>query len=99
MSAAQPAPQESTLPTPYQTPGLDGASDAAAGDVAAAAPADPPVFAPRGAVYGAAPGASVVTLQARKAALLVVHRPDGSVFFAQQMKAGEAYRAPPPTTA
>jgi hypothetical protein len=36
----------------------------------------------------------VVTVQAIKSVSLVVRRPDGSVYFAQQLKPGEAYRAP-----
>lgn len=105
ISAAQPAPQESTLPTPYRTPGLEvatatsdpsGASapSGASREVAAAQPAAPSVFTPHGPIYGAAAQASMVTLQARKPALLVIHGPDGSVYFGQQLKAGEAYRAP-----
>ena len=105
VSAAQPAPQESTLPTPYQTPGLDVASSGAAtsdaakqdGAQAAAVSADTfasPTFTPRGAVYGAAAAVSSVTLQAKKSASLVIRGSDGSVYFAQQLKAGEAYRAP-----
>ncbi len=98
LSAAQPAPQESTLPAPYVTPGLAPVDDAATSvstDPAAAAIA--PVraaFNPRGAIYGAAPGQSVVTLQARKTASLIVRGGDGAVYFARQLAAGESYRMP-----
>ena len=93
VSAAQPAPVESTLPPPYQTPGL--ASSGAPADASAAAEdQDPPTFIQHGQVYGAAAQASQIVLQARKSISLVVRRPDGSVFFAQVLKAGEAYRAP-----
>ncbi len=51
-------------------------------------------FVAHGAVYGASAGQSPVVIQARKAAGLVVHGPDGSVYFARQLVAGEAYRAP-----
>jgi len=104
VSAAQPAPTESTNPAPYQTPGLDPA----AGSPAAAAAANQTpagainpaeaiafrTFSPRGAVYGAPQLASTVTLQARKPVSLVIRSPDGQVHFAQVLKAGEAYRAP-----
>jgi cytoskeletal protein RodZ len=116
VSAAEPAPQDSTLPTPYKTPGLDpGAqalavpgvaaskavpavsatpgSAAPAADLPAEAPA-PATFTAKGMVYGAEPAQSAVTLQAKKSVTLVVHNPDGSVFFARQMAAGESFRAP-----
>ena len=52
-------------------------------------------FKPRGVVHGAAANdGSGVVLQARKPASLVVRGADGSVFFARQLNAGEAYRAP-----
>jgi cytoskeleton protein RodZ len=93
-----PAPTESTTPQLYLTPGLEApATTTAPGmtpvstDPAAATPA---VFTPKGTIYGAAPQASSVTLQARKAASIVVRGPDGAVYFARQLAAGEAYRAP-----
>ena len=109
VSAAEPAPQDSTLPTPYRTPGLEvaGAATPAPGEapaasatptgleVAARASAEAPaVFTPKGTVFGADAAQSSVTLQARKSVTLVIHNPDGSVFFARQMAAGEAFRAP-----
>ena len=108
VSAAEPAPPDSTLPTPYKTPGLEVAGAAPAADPAAASPqtpsglevaaaasaAAPAIFAPKGTVYGAAANQATVTLQARKSVTLVVHNPDGSVFFARQMAAGEAFRPP-----
>lgn len=108
LGAPLPAPVESTTPTPYETPGLAAAS-AAGGSVAddagpatmaqAEAPAAPatslsPTFTPKGEVFGAAAADSVVTLQALKAASLIVRGADGSVYFARQLAAGEAYRAP-----
>jgi cytoskeletal protein RodZ len=52
-------------------------------------------FKPKGAVHGAAANdSSGVIIQARKPATLVVRGGDGSVFFARQLAAGEAYRAP-----
>jgi hypothetical protein len=65
----------------------------------AATPAEPdeplpPTFVARGQVYGAEPETSIVTLQARKGASLIVRGADGSVYFARQLSAGEAYRAP-----
>lgn len=80
-------------------------SDALAADKAArkavaatepAAPAEPlpAAFTPDGQIYGADANASAVTLQARKAGALIIRGADGSVYFARQLKAGEAYRAP-----
>jgi cytoskeletal protein RodZ len=106
VSAAEPAPADSTLPKPYLPPGLrpsapvSGAaaesSSAPAAPEAAAEPsaAPPPIFVPRASVYGASPGNAAVILQAKKSATLVMHNPDGSVFFARQLAAGEAYGAP-----
>lgn len=52
-------------------------------------------FKARGVVHGAAPAdSSGVLLLARKAATLVVRGGDGSVYFARQLNAGEAFRAP-----
>ena len=98
-------PQEATRPDPYVTPGLAGA-EGGAGDtgvrvqgvtttILTEIPADaPPTFKPAGKVYGAAVNASAVTLQARRSAALIIHGPDGRVVFAEQLKPGEAYRAP-----
>jgi cytoskeleton protein RodZ len=107
LSAPLPAPKDQTVPDAYITPGMQdptlnanatGQPDPAAAAVAVAGPLDSvPVgaaFNPRGAVYGAAPDASHVTLQARKAAAVVLRGSDGVVYFARQLAAGEAYRAP-----
>lgn len=61
-----------------------------------AAPTEPlpATFSANGKIYGAEPETSIVTLQARKAASLIVRGADGSVYFARQLSAGEAYRAP-----
>ena len=93
ISAAQPAPQESTLPTPYVTPGLDASSSPAAYD-GSIDPKASPTFIPHGTIYGAAANASVVTLQARKSVSIVIRAPDQKVVFAGVLKPGEAYRAP-----
>jgi cytoskeleton protein RodZ len=54
-----------------------------------------PVFVPNGKIYGAVAGQpSAVTLQALKSASLIVRGADGSIYFARQFAAGEAYRAP-----
>ncbi|HEY5411707.1 MAG TPA: helix-turn-helix domain-containing protein [Caulobacteraceae bacterium] len=98
VSAAQPAPQESTLPTPYVTPGLgpDGATSPSATGVydGAIDPKALPTFTAHGAVYGAAAGASLVTLQARKSVSIVVRTPEQKVVYAGVLQPGEAYRAP-----
>ncbi len=101
VSAPLPAPADQTVPAPYITPGLDPEAQAAA--LAAQATPLPPgpqinvgaAFNPKGVVYGAAPNASGVTIQARKPANIVVRNSDGSVvYFARQLAAGEAWRAP-----
>lgn len=103
-----PAPVESTIPPPYETPGLEaataanGSADAASAaarasaqtQAAASAVQLPPVFAPQGAVYGATADASQVIFQARKSTSLIARGPDGRPYFARQLAAGEAYRAP-----
>ena len=96
LGAPLPAPPEAAPPPAYKTPGLGGAGDATSGQ---ATPGDsgPPIGAPfvaRGVVYGSDGAASGVTLQARKPTTLVVHGPDGAVYFARQLQAGEAWRAP-----
>lgn len=92
LAAAQPAPPDSDVPKPYITPGLAPPSAAPAQDQAAAA--QPVAFSPKGAVYGAPPEQSTVTLQARKTALLIIRGADGTVYFARQLTVGQAYRAP-----
>ena len=107
LGAPLPPPMESTTPDLYETPGLALAGEDGAGDLdkaaVAAVQADGalaanarvlvPTFQAKGQVYGGA-GTSLVTLQALKAGSLVVRGADGSVYFARQMAAGEAYRAP-----
>ena len=76
------------------------ASASAAAAVAAAANVTPtgyassPVFAPKGAIYGAPANEPSVILQAKKAASLIVRGAGGAVYFARQLAPGEAYRAP-----
>jgi hypothetical protein len=52
------------------------------------------VFSAKGAVYGAAADQSAVILQAHKPASIIIRGADGTVYFARQLVAGEAYRAP-----
>ena len=98
-----PAPRDQDIPAAYVTPGLeDGfASIAAQTNSSAAAPV--PVtdvlqmrkaFNPQGAIYGAQPENSSVTIQANKSVNLIVHSSDNVVYFAHQLGAGEAYRLP-----
>jgi transcriptional regulator with XRE-family HTH domain len=96
ISAAQPAPQESTIPEPYVTPGMapEADADAAKADHPAIDPAAPATFSSHGAVYGAPAGASSVVLQAKKSVSVVARGAGGAVYFAQQLKPGEAYRPP-----
>lgn len=105
LGAPLPAPTESTTPQLYLTPGLEApgvaAFDLVKPGVVPAAQTQPavmlpmePVFTPQGEVYGSPPQTSAVTVQARKPALIVVRGADGAVYFAKQLNAGEAYRAP-----
>lgn len=100
LSEPQPAPPDQTIPALYVTPGLEKellGVDPADPNAALPATAEAPVqraFNPRGAIHGAPASASQVTLQAKKAASLVVRVPDGRVLFARQLAAGESWRAP-----
>lgn len=90
---------EASIASSGSADGVDAARKAAAKS-SEPKPADPlaqplpQTFAAQGAVYGAPANASQVTLQARKPTSLIVRGPDGSVYFARQLAAGEAYRAP-----
>jgi cytoskeletal protein RodZ len=103
VESTTPAPYET--PGLAAATAADGSADAseAAAKLAKAnkpqTPAPPPAdlpatFASKGAIFGASAENSVVTLQARKPASIIVRGPDGSVYFARQLAAGEAYRAP-----
>lgn len=97
IGASTPAPASQNLPEPYTPPGLplaDGTRAPAvqAASIAAAA-AIPTVFTARGAIYGAPTGN--VVLQAIKPSSLIVRGVGGAVYFARQLAAGEAFRAPP----
>lgn len=102
IGAPLPAPRDQTVPVQYVTPGLEEAFGATAAEATVPyggpASAGIPVgaaFNPRGAIFGAAPEASMVTLQARRPAALVVRSPDNiQIQFARQLSAGESFRAP-----
>jgi transcriptional regulator with XRE-family HTH domain len=95
LAAAQPAPPESDVPKPYITPGLAPPTATLAPDAGQpAVQAQSPVFSAKGAVYGAAADQSAVILQAHKPASIIIRGADGTVYFARQLVAGEAYRAP-----
>jgi len=109
LGAPLPAPVESTTPPPYETPGLAEAVLTEDGRLTLQGkpkPLDqmtdppplaqlPPKFTPKGAIYGAqATEASSVTVQALKSSQLIVRGADGSLYFARQLAAGEAFRAP-----
>jgi cytoskeleton protein RodZ len=100
-----PAPVESTTPAPYEPPGLAEAMGLKPrADPNAPAPAPetlidlaslPQTFQPKGVVYDGSPQQrSPVTLQALKPATLIIRGADGSVYFARQLAAGDAYRVP-----
>jgi transcriptional regulator with XRE-family HTH domain len=101
-----PAPPEAATPAVYETPGLAAAAGigpAAAGvgasSGAAASPTASPAtpgapFVQAAAVYGPEAPASGIVFQARRATSLVVRGSGGAVYFARQLAAGEAWRAP-----
>jgi transcriptional regulator with XRE-family HTH domain len=96
-------PADQTVPKPYVTPGIgvtgidpNAAQDTPAPDAAtpATAASSPVVFTSRATVYGLPAKSGGVVVQAKTAGSLIVRGPDGSVYFARLLKAGEAYRAP-----
>lgn len=98
-----PPPPDQDVPAPYVTPGLEAqfASLDAAQDANSTAPADDAgtalmrkAFNPRGAIYGAEPEDSSVTLQATKSVNLVLRGVNGAIYFVHQFAPGEAYRLP-----
>ncbi|WP_427790646.1 helix-turn-helix domain-containing protein [Brevundimonas diminuta] len=103
LGAPMAAPPDQTTPAMYITPGLEAElTGADPDDPNAPVQAAPPVqaaFNPRGAIYGASATTSLVTLQARKPAILVIRQGDGRIYFARQLAAGEAWRAPPDLSA
>ena len=100
LGAPLPAPSESTTPAPYVTPGMSSSGSAIPTPSAAQAAtivdpaAAPTPFVAKGAIYGAPPASSSVTLQATRPGSLVIHGPDGQVYFAKELAIGEAYRLP-----
>jgi transcriptional regulator with XRE-family HTH domain len=95
VGAPLPAPAEATAPAPYSTP-VAGPDGTATNAVAHKPDPDaaPQPFVPQGTIYGAAAGASNLIIQARKSISLEIRGPDGVVYFARQLAAGEAYRVP-----
>lgn len=96
LGAPLPAPAEATAPPAYETPGLPGAAPvngAVAGASATVETAGKP-FVAAGTIYGAGGAGSAVILQARKPISLIVRGGGGAVYFARQLAAGEAWRAP-----
>lgn len=92
-----PPPVEATLPPAYITPGLEpeGPRPPPASGALIAAPADEAVrfFQVKGKMYGAQPQASAVTVQATAGVFVILRRGD-KVLEIQELKAGDAYRAP-----
>ena len=90
LGAPLPPPPEASNPPTYQTPGLEppNATPSVEGGVIGAP------FVVAGTVYGAPGPASATVLQARKPTSLIVRGPQGAVYFARQLAAGEAWRAP-----
>jgi hypothetical protein len=98
LGEALPPPQESTLPDPYITPGLapevTGVEVPPANEGPLRPPAEARRFAAKGPVHGAPETQSQIIFQAQRSISLVARDADGKVYFAQQLKGGEAYRAP-----
>ncbi|HEY2051687.1 MAG TPA: helix-turn-helix domain-containing protein [Caulobacteraceae bacterium] len=104
VGAPPPTPPEASSPPRYETPGLpdpDGSSTPAPAPAQSAsqallAPAAQPAapFKAIGAIYGASGSNDGLILQARSPTTLIVHGPDGTVYFGRQLAAGEAWRAP-----
>jgi cytoskeleton protein RodZ len=95
LGAPLPPPTESTTPEPYVTPGLNAApgNASAAPSITAPAPAVGTPFQAKGPVYGAPAANALVILQAEKPTSVVVRGADGTVYFARQLEAGQAYGA------
>jgi hypothetical protein len=108
LGAPLPAPPEASSPPPYVTPGLAEATAVKGPDGAAAtaqsADANPKgpsnsialgaAFAPHGPIYGSPRPGTGVIIQAIRPMSLVVRGAGGVVYFARQLAAGEAWRAP-----
>ncbi|MFN3808730.1 helix-turn-helix domain-containing protein [Asticcacaulis sp.] len=102
LTQSAPAPKDQDLPVPYYTPGLEegfAAIDAERAEQNPAAAVGVPLqmrkaFNPRGAVFGATPADSMVTIQAQRSVNLVISGTDKRVYFARQLGPGEAYRLP-----
>ncbi len=103
INAPLPAPKDQNVPTPYKTPGIEsqlasldqiGQPQAPTPSAATQTIAAGASFNPKGAIYGSASDESLVTLQARGPVLVTLRSTDGVVYFARQLAAGEAYRAP-----
>lgn len=96
----QPAPPDQDVPVPYVTPGLEAQFASLDAQQASSPQASAPdaltrkAFNPRGAVYGADPEDSVVTIQATRSVNLVLRDGNGNVYFVHQFSPGEAYRLP-----
>jgi cytoskeleton protein RodZ len=96
LGAALPAPFESTIPTPYVTPGLEADRvEGTPAPVKSAAPLpEAPLTNPNAAVFGAPAEESVISIRARKAVTLVVNGVGGQPIFVRVLSAGETYRVP-----
>ncbi|MHB8528162.1 MAG: helix-turn-helix domain-containing protein, partial [Caulobacteraceae bacterium] len=110
LGAPLPAPPEAATPPVYETPGLaaaaaaGGSADAAGAAAAQTAKAGVTTgilsgptggrFVAAGAIYGGDGPGSGLVLQAKTPTSLVVRGQGGEVYFARQLAAGEAWRAP-----
>ncbi len=96
-----PAPRDQDIPAPYVTPGLESqfaslAATDASNDDGGPVPVQDVLpshaFNPQGAVYGAQPENSSVTIQATRSVTLTLRDNGGIVYFAHQFGPGEAFR-------
>ncbi|MGA9657746.1 MAG: helix-turn-helix domain-containing protein [Asticcacaulis sp.] len=103
ISQPQPASREQDVPPLYATPGLEAEFAAIEAEKDQNSNAPVPVqdvlqmrkaFNPHGAIYGAPPEDSSVTLQATKLVNLILRSPEGAIVFVHALGSGEAYRVP-----
>lgn len=94
---AQP-PKDQEIPDIYVTPGLEqgfaALNDQKASDGQVSGPAYRKAFNLKGAIYGAGPDESAVTLQAKVATTLIERGPEGTIYSLQRLGPGEAFRVP-----
>jgi cytoskeleton protein RodZ len=102
VSKPAPAPKDQDVPEPYYTPGREAEFAAMAAEKRQADPVTAlpesgltrKAFNVKGAIYGAQPENSAVTIQATRPVSVVLRDTQGVVYNAKQLAAGEAFRVP-----